>query len=88
MWVDSNLLSLAQDDTALPGNGRRIQHGVHEDVSNDVHTLRYLVPSTAGIVGSHLTGCVGIQVRAHVLNLHLDVSQGSSLQRASNSLLN
>jgi hypothetical protein len=66
-----HLLLLAEDDGALGLDGSRVQGRVLQNVGENIHGLGHVALEHLGVVRSLFPRSVRVQVRAHVLHLHL-----------------
>lgn len=69
---------LPQDDIPFPFNGRRVELGILEDVTNDVNSFGYILLEALGVIDSLLPRCVGVKVSTHVFNLKLQSVLGAT----------
>lgn len=67
-----NLLLLPQDNVPLPLNSSRLELGVLENVADDVHGGRDVLPEALGVVHGLLARGVGVEVSANVLDFELE----------------
>ena len=79
LQVGLDLLHLAQDDAALALDLLFAERAVLQYVGQDVHRLGQVLAERLGVVDRLLSGRVGVQVRAHVLHLELQVRLASLL---------
>mmetsp|Transcript_11304 Transcript_11304/g.36101 ORF Transcript_11304/g.36101 Transcript_11304/m.36101 type:complete len:225 (-) Transcript_11304:87-761(-) len=68
-----HLLALAQNHATLPLHRARVKLGVQQDVRQHLHRARHVVLEHLGVVHRVLPARVRVQVRAHVLDLHLQL---------------
>jgi hypothetical protein len=68
-----DLLLLPQDNVPLPLNRAALQLAPLQNIRDDLDTLANVLPEALGIVDGLLATGVGVEVRAQVLNLELEL---------------